>query len=93
MIDDACGVAFGIRVGFGLVVDLAGDAECVGVERGLGNEAVREGNAEKAGDAGRETEEEEVPVEACGFAEGKFGALGYQRGYYGRVSVIFEKEK
>ena len=68
MIDDAGGVAFGIRVRFGLVVDLAGDAECVGVEGGLGNEAIREGNAEKAGDAGCEAKEEEVPVEACGFA-------------------------
>ena len=68
MIDDAGGVAFGIRVGFGLVVDLAGDAKCVGVEGGLGNEAVREGNAEKAGNACCETKEEEVPVEACGFA-------------------------
>ena len=68
MIDDACGVAFGIGVGLGLVVDLAGNAKCVGVEGGLGNEAVREGNADKAGNAGCEAKKEEVPVEACGFA-------------------------
>ena len=77
MIDDAGGVAFGVRVGFGLVVDLAGDAEGVGVEWSLGNEAIGEGDAEKPGDAGCKAEEEEVPVEACGFAEGKFGTLRY----------------
>lgn len=77
MIDDAGGVAFGVRVGFGLVVDLAGDAEGVGVEGCLGNEAIGKGDAEKASDAGCEAEEEEVPVEACGFAEGKLGALSY----------------
>ena len=77
VIDNAGGVTFGVGVGFGLVVDLAGHAEGVGVEGGLGYEAVGEGDAEKAGDAGCEAKEKEVPVEACGFAEGKLGALGY----------------
>ena len=69
---------------------LAGDAKGVGVERGLGNEAIGKGYAEKASDAGCQAEEEEVPVEACGFAEGKFGALGYQGGDYWRVNLILE---
>lgn len=43
---------------------------------GLRDEAVREGNAEEAGNAGCEAEEEDIPVETGGFAEGKFGALG-----------------
>ena len=58
MIDNAGSVAFGVRVGFGLVVDLAGDAEGVSVEGGLGNETVGKRNAEKAGNAGCEAEEE-----------------------------------
>ncbi len=72
MVDDALGFAF---VRFVVVGDLAGYAEGVGVEGSLGDEAVGEGDAEEAGDAGCEAQEEDVPVEACGFAERKFGAL------------------
>lgn len=46
------------------------------MEGSLRNEAVREGNAEEAGNAGCEAEEKDVPVKTGGFAEGKFGALG-----------------
>ena len=93
MINDAGGVALGVRVGFGFVVDLAGDAEGGGVKRGLGNEPVREGNAEKAGDPSCEAEKEDVPVETCGFSKGEFGALGNQGGDYGRVSCdVRERE-
>lgn len=58
------------------VLDGVGDAEGFGVEGGLGDEAVGEGQAQDAGDAGGEAEEEEVPVEAGGFSEGELGALG-----------------
>ena len=67
---------------------LFGDAEGVGVEGGLRNEAVGEGDAEEAGEAGRQAEEEDVPVEAGGFAEGEFGALSYEGGY-----VVVEPEE
>lgn len=77
VINDAGGMALGVRVGFGFVMDLAGDAEGGGVKRGLGNEAVREGDAKKASDPGCKAEKEDIPVEACGFAKGKFRALGY----------------
>ena len=77
MINDAGGVALGVRVGFGFVMNLAGDAEGSGVKRGLGNEAVREGDTEKTSDPGCKAKKEDIPVEACGFAKGKFRALGY----------------
>lgn len=92
MINDAGSVALGVRVGFGFVVDLAGNAERGGVKRGLGNEPVREGNAEKASDPSCEAEKEDIPVEACGFAKGKLGTLGNQGGDYGIFSVTFEEE-
>jgi hypothetical protein len=62
--------------------DYFGDAEGVGVEGCLWDKAVWGGDAEESCDAGGETEEEEVPVEAGGFAEGKFGSLGNERGYF-----------
>lgn len=93
MINDAGGVALGVRVGFGFVVDLAGDAEGGSVKWGLRNKTVREGNAEEAGNSGGEAKKEDIPVEACGFAKGKFGALSYKGGDYRRVSVVFEKER
>jgi hypothetical protein len=43
----------------------------------LRDEAVREGDPEEAGYSCGEAEQENVPVEAGGFAEGEFGALGY----------------
>jgi hypothetical protein len=46
------------------------------VEGGLRDQAVGEGQAEEAGYAGGEAEEEEVPVEAGGLFEREFGALG-----------------
>lgn len=76
MIDDTSGVAFG-RARFRFVGYLARDTESVGVEGRLGDEAVGEWDTNEAGDAGCEAQEEDVPVEAGGFAEGKFGALGY----------------
>ena len=93
MINDAGGVTLGVRVGFRFVVDLAGDAEGSGVKRGLRNEAVREGDAEKASNPGCKAKKEDIPVEACGFAKWKFRTLGYQGGDYGTVSVTFEKER
>lgn len=50
------------------------------MEGGLGDEAVWGGDADEAGDAGCDAEEEDVPVEACGFLEGEFGALGDEGG-------------
>lgn len=50
-------------------------AEGFGVEWGLGDEAVGEGEPEDAGDAGGQAEEEEVPVEAGRFAQGELGSL------------------
>lgn len=46
------------------------------MERRLRDEAVGEGQAQDARNAGGQPEEEEVPVEACWLPEGKFGALG-----------------
>lgn len=74
----------GVVVVFGRGVrDVRGDAEGLGVEGGLGDEAVGEGEAEEAGDARGEAEEEDVPVEAGGLAEGEFGALGDEGGDWG----------
>ena len=50
------------------------------MEGGLWDEAVREGDAEEPRDAGGQAEEKKVPVEAGGFAEGEFGALGDEGG-------------
>lgn len=58
------------------------DAEGLGVEGGLRDEAVGEGQAKNARDKGGEAEEEEVPVEAGGLFEGEFGALGDEGGDY-----------
>jgi hypothetical protein len=52
------------------------------VERGLGDEAVGERESQHAGHAGRQAEEEDVPVEAGRFGEGELGALGYEGGYW-----------
>lgn len=74
VVHDAAGVAFvGLVVGVGYG---ARYAERGRVEGGLRDEAVGEGDPEQAGDASGETEEEDVPVEACRFAEGELGALG-----------------
>ena len=75
MVGDAASVAF---VLFGGIRNGAGCAERRGVEGCLRNQAIREGDPEKAGYAGGEAEEEEVPVEAGGFSEREFGALGYK---------------
>lgn len=60
----------------------------VGVDGGLGHEAVREGKAEEGGDEGRPPEEEEVPVEAAGFLEGEVPGLCRQGG-----DVVVEVEE
>jgi len=62
-------------VGLVGIRDKLADAEAVGVERCLRNEAVGEWNAEDAGDEGGQAEQEDVPMESGGFAQGKFGAL------------------
>jgi len=67
VVDDTGCFAF---VGFVWAGDLAGDAEGFCVERGLGDKAVGEGYAEKAGDEGCKTEEEDVPMEAGWFTQG-----------------------
>lgn len=67
----------GVVVVFGRGVrDVGGDAEGFGVEGGLGDEAIGEWEPEEAGDASGQAEEEDVPMEAGGLAEGEFGALG-----------------
>ena len=58
------------------------------MEGGLRDQAVGEGQAEETGYARSEAEEEEVPVEAGGFLEGKLGALGDQGRYWGWL--VFE---
>jgi hypothetical protein len=55
------------------------DAERVSVKGCLRYEAIGERDSEKASDASRKSKEEEVPVEARRFSEGKLGALGNQR--------------
>lgn len=79
MVDFRDDVAFVGAVFVGVGDDFR-DAQGRGVEGGLGDEAVGEGDAEEAGDGGGGAEEEDVPVEAGGFAEGEFGALGYEGG-------------
>jgi len=59
------------------ISDDLGDAERVGMEWCLGNKSVGKGDAQKTGDASCEAQEKKIPVEACWFAKGKFGALGY----------------
>jgi len=73
VVNDAAGVAFVCFVGVGR---FAGDAKRFGVEGCLRDEAVGEGDAEEPADAGGQAQEEDVPVEAGGFAEREFGALG-----------------
>ena len=75
MVDDTVCFAFIVFVWIG---DFANDAEGISVERRLGNKAVGEGNPEDAGNECGEAEEKDVPMEARGFSERKFGALGYQ---------------
>lgn len=76
MVDFRDDVAFVGAFFVGICDDFC-DAEGVGVKWCLRDEAVWEGNSEEACYSGCETEEEEVPVEACGFPEGELGALGY----------------
>ena len=72
------GAGSGLLAGVG---DLFGDAEGGGVEGGLGDEAVGEGDTDEAGDTGCQAEQEDVPVEARGFAEGELGTLGNEGRY------------
>jgi hypothetical protein len=51
------------------------DSKRVGVDRGLRDEAIREGDEEEAADEGGDAEEEEVPVEAAGFLQGELLCL------------------
>lgn len=60
--------------------DDLGDAEGFRVKRRLRDEAVGEGEAEDPGYARGETEQEDVPVEACGLLEGELSALGNEGG-------------
>ena len=75
VVDDAGDGSWGCL--FGGIGNLFCDAEGVGVEGRLGDEAVGEGNSEKAGESRGETQEEDVPVEAGGFAKRELGSLGY----------------
>ena len=94
LFDDARGFALeavGLGLGgVGRVGDtvLFGYAEGSGVEGRLGDEAIGEGAAEETRDASRKAKEEDVPVEAGGFAEGEFGALRDERG-----DVVVEPEE
>ena len=75
-------MAFGFGgVGVGIIVgDDLGYAKGRGVEGCLRDEAVGKGDPEKTGDTGSQAEEEEIPVEAGGLAEGEFGTLGDEGG-------------
>lgn len=61
------------------LLDGLGDAERLGVEGGLGNQAVGERQTQDARDTGGDAEKEHVPVEAGGFAERILAALGDER--------------
>ena len=61
-------------------LDGLGDAERLGVKGGLGDEAVWEGQAEDASNAGGEAKEEEVPVEYGWLSERELAALGDEGG-------------
>jgi hypothetical protein len=61
------------------------DSKGVGVDRGLRDEAIWEGNEEEAADEGGDAEEEEVPVEAAGFLQGELLCL---RGYAAYILVV-----
>ena len=84
---DGCEVAFGGAFFVGVGDDF-GYAEGGRVEWCLRNETVGEGDPEEPGYAGREAEEEDVPVEAGRFAEGEFSALCDERG-----DVVVEVEE
>lgn len=71
-----------------VVVDDLGHAKRRGVERSLGNEAVGEGQAQDAGYAGGEAQEEDIPMEARGLFEGIFRALGDEGGDYDRQNEL-----
>jgi hypothetical protein len=64
-----------VLVGLIGIRDKLADAEAVGVEGCLRNEAVGKWNAEDTGDEGGKAEQEDVPMESGGFAQGEFGAL------------------
>lgn len=70
-----------IDLGFGVVpwdfiaANDLGDAEGFRVKGCLGNQAIGKRKTENAGDACRETEEEDIPVKACGLLQGKLRAL------------------
>ena len=53
-----------------------GHAQGLGVEGGLWDKTVGEGNTEDASNAGGEPEQEDVPVEAGWLPERELGALG-----------------
>lgn len=79
LLDDVGGLERKVALVLALFVKLLDGprhTERLGVEGGLRDEAVGEGQAEEAGDAGGEAEQEEVPVEAGGFPEGELAALG-----------------
>ena len=63
--------------------------QSVGVDGGLGHEAVGEGQAEDPCDEAGTAEQEEVPVEAGGFFEGEAAVLG---GEGGEVVVVVEEK-
>jgi hypothetical protein len=58
---------------------LASDAESSGVERRLGNEAIREWNAKNSSNKGSETEQPNVPVEASRLFKRELCTLGDKR--------------
>ena len=82
LLDDVGGFEGEVALVVALFVELLDgprDAERLGVEGRLRDEAIGKGQAEDARDAGRQAEEEEVPVEAGGLAEGELAALGDER--------------
>jgi hypothetical protein len=57
------------------------DGQRVGVDGGLGHEAVGHGKTQYTCDESGAAEEEEIPVETGGFFEGKLSGLGCETAY------------
>lgn len=71
-----------------VLVVRTGDAEGLRVKGRLGNQAVGKRQAEDAGNARGDAQQEQVPVKAGGFAQRELAPLGNQRGH-----VVVEPEQ
>ena len=95
LLDDVGGLERVAAFVLALLIELRdglGDAKRLGVEWGLRDKAIGEREAEDAGHAGGQAEEEQVPVEAGGLSEGELGALGDEGGHLrGSAKCVLEK--